>query len=62
MRKKAIFSVPYDPNRAHPVSNSVSSALIPLGSDPESRVYYLNMENLTRFGVILEDLDTFAGN
>ncbi|KAH7697394.1 acyl-CoA thioesterase 9-like protein [Aphelenchoides avenae] len=51
---------PYDPNRAHPMSISEDTAVIPLGSRPEIRLQYINHEDLMRFGMILEDLDTFA--
>jgi acyl-coenzyme A thioesterase 9 len=44
--------------RAHPPS--ASTCLIPLASQPEVRLHYVNKTNMTRFGKILEDLDTFA--
>lgn len=46
--------------RAHPPSASASTCIIPLASQPEIRLHYVNKTNMTRFGKILEDLDTFA--
>uniref|UniRef100_A0A7E4VB63 HotDog ACOT-type domain-containing protein n=1 Tax=Panagrellus redivivus TaxID=6233 RepID=A0A7E4VB63_PANRE len=55
-------SVSYDPNRSHPVSNSRTACTIPLGSNPKTQLRYKNASgyNRARFGVLLEDLDTFA--
>ncbi|KAI6192370.1 Acyl-coenzyme A thioesterase 9, mitochondrial [Aphelenchoides bicaudatus] len=50
----------FDPKRAYPPSASASACLIPLASQPEIRLHYINKTNMTRFGKILEDLDTFA--
>lgn len=55
------FSIQFDPLRAHPPSASASACVIPLASQPEIRLHYVNKTNMTRFGKILEDLDTFAG-
>ncbi|KAI6204572.1 hypothetical protein M3Y94_00690400 [Aphelenchoides besseyi] len=41
-------------------SKSRALCVIPLGSQPEIRDEYLNHRETTRFGKILEDLDTFA--
>ncbi|KAH7693557.1 acyl-CoA thioesterase 9-like protein, partial [Aphelenchoides avenae] len=53
-------SIVHDPKCAHPPSASVSHIVVPLGSDPSLRLQYVNNLNQTRFGKILEDLDTFA--
>lgn len=47
---------------SNPPSASRDIAIIPLGSKPERRLEYLNYRDTVRFGQILEDLDTFAGN
>jgi acyl-coenzyme A thioesterase 9 len=44
----------------NPMSASRDVAIIPLGSQPERRLEYLNYRDTVRFGQILEDLDTFA--
>jgi hypothetical protein len=51
----------FDPNKSHSPTESIDSVVIPLGSEPEIRLHYINNVNITRFGKILEDLDTFAG-
>ncbi|KAI6180127.1 Acyl-coenzyme A thioesterase 9, mitochondrial [Aphelenchoides besseyi] len=49
-----------DPLRSIPPSASATACIIPLASQPEIRLHYVNKSNTTRFGKILEDLDTFA--
>ena len=44
------------------MSDSYREAIIPLGSDPKFTEKYINFYKGIRFGRILEDLDTFAGN
>ncbi|KAI6233385.1 Acyl-coenzyme A thioesterase 9, mitochondrial [Aphelenchoides fujianensis] len=58
--QRDVQTIPADPLRAHPPSASASACLIPLASQPEIRLNYVNKFNMTRFGKILEDLDTFA--
>uniref|UniRef100_A0A0M3IR05 HotDog ACOT-type domain-containing protein n=1 Tax=Ascaris lumbricoides TaxID=6252 RepID=A0A0M3IR05_ASCLU len=45
---------------AHTMNQSRDSAIIPLGSEPQIRLQYVNFTELVRFGKLLEDLDTFA--
>uniref|UniRef100_A0A915AKY9 HotDog ACOT-type domain-containing protein n=1 Tax=Parascaris univalens TaxID=6257 RepID=A0A915AKY9_PARUN len=45
---------------AHTMNESRDSAVIPLGSEPQIRLQYINFTELVRFGKLLEDLDTFA--
>jgi acyl-coenzyme A thioesterase 9 len=52
--------IAHDPSLAYPPSASADSVVVPLGSDPSMRLQYVNNLNQTRFGKILEDLDTFA--
>ncbi|KAI1710838.1 putative acyl-coenzyme A thioesterase 9, mitochondrial-like [Ditylenchus destructor] len=52
--------ISHDPKKAHSVADSIDSVVIPLGSEPQIRLQYVNNLNITRFGKILEDLDTFA--
>lgn len=42
------------------MNQSRDSAIIPLGSEPQIRLQYVNFTELVRFGKLLEDLDTFA--
>jgi len=51
----------FDAKKSHSPSDSIDSVIIPLGSQPDIRLQYVNNINVTRFGKILEDLDTFAG-
>ena len=53
-------SIIHDPTRQYTPRDSIDSVVIPLGSEPHSRLQYVNNLNITRFGKILEDLDTFA--
>jgi hypothetical protein len=52
-----------DAKTLEPRSMSVSHdrVAIPLGTDPDLRLQYINWMGFVRFGMILEDLDTFAG-
>jgi acyl-coenzyme A thioesterase 9 len=43
------------------MKDSYAEALIPLADDPELRNRYANFQKLVRFGRLLEDLDTMAG-
>lgn len=44
------------------MSDSRDQVLIPLkSSSKEFHIKYLNWRNFARFGMLLEDLDTFAG-
>lgn len=43
------------------MNESKALAVIPLASDKSMQLQYINWRQLVRFGVILEDLDTFAG-
>ncbi|XP_032082185.1 acyl-coenzyme A thioesterase 9, mitochondrial isoform X3 [Thamnophis elegans] len=42
------------------MKDSYIEVILPLGSQPEIREKYLNMQNTVRFGRILEDLDSLA--
>ena len=55
-------SITFDPSKAHPASASRTSCIIPLGSQPDFQIRYLNASGhpRARFGIILEDLDMFA--
>ena len=55
-------STRFDPNKSHPVSASRTKCVIPLASNPEFQIRYLNASGHPRgrFGMILEDLDMFA--
>lgn len=44
------------------MSDSYAEAIIPLGDRPELRNKYANFQKGVRFGRLLEDLDTMAGN
>ncbi|XP_070800171.1 acyl-coenzyme A thioesterase 9, mitochondrial isoform X2 [Pituophis catenifer annectens] len=43
------------------MKDSYIDVILPLGSQPEIREKYLNMQNTVRFGRILEDLDSLGG-
>jgi acyl-coenzyme A thioesterase 9 len=54
--------IEFDPNKSHPPSASRTSCIIPLKSEPDFQIRYLNASGhpRARFGLLLEDLDTFA--
>ena len=47
--------------KAERMSESYAEAVIPLGERPELRNKYSNFQKGVRFGRLLEDLDTMAG-
>ena len=47
---------------AQRMNTSYAEALIPLGDDPSLRNRYSNFQKTVRFGRLLEDLDTMAGD
>jgi acyl-coenzyme A thioesterase 9 len=53
-------NIKFDPTKAHSPKESLDQIVIPLGSEPDTRIRYVNHSGSTRFGRILEDLDAFA--
>ncbi|TKR73371.1 hypothetical protein L596_020687 [Steinernema carpocapsae] len=53
--------IPKTPLEGHSVDHGRYKTVIPLKTQPEIRLHYTNDAQLVRLGVILEDLDLFAG-